>query len=278
MLGKKIQQLRKENGLSQEELASKLTISRQAVSKWELGESMPDTENVVQLSKLFGVSTDYLLNDEYERDKDAPEAEAEAKAEAEANGEKPNGITLDKQEECLDINQSNTDRDKKSALGLKIAIAIVVTIIAVLLLTVLSIFLLLTIDTDEQTSLPSVVVVDTSQPSNPEVRSVVITYAGQQITDITMCVGEDIPLRVKVEPVGFDGDLLWLVSDENVFDVLIADPAGFDVTLNAISPGIATLSVAVGDLGHIYAECIVRVIQNDSAMGDDYQAQLSFYL
>jgi len=64
MLGKKIQQLRKDNGMSQEELASKLTISRQAISKWELGESMPDTENVVQLSKLFGVSTDYLLIDD----------------------------------------------------------------------------------------------------------------------------------------------------------------------------------------------------------------------
>jgi len=64
MLGKKIQQLRKDNGMSQEELALKLTISRQAISKWELGESMPDTDNVVQLSKLFGVSTDYLLIDD----------------------------------------------------------------------------------------------------------------------------------------------------------------------------------------------------------------------
>jgi len=66
MLGKKIQQLRKDKGLSQEELASALTISRQAISKWELGESMPDTENVVQLSKLFGVTTDYLLIDDNE--------------------------------------------------------------------------------------------------------------------------------------------------------------------------------------------------------------------
>ena len=70
MLGEKIQQLRKGKGLSQEELAGRLTVSRQAISKWELGESIPDTENVVQLSKLFGVSTDYLLNDEYESDKD----------------------------------------------------------------------------------------------------------------------------------------------------------------------------------------------------------------
>lgn len=72
MLGEKIQQLRKANGMSQEELAGNLTVSRQAISKWELGESMPDTENILQLSKLFGVSTDFLLNDDYESDKDIP--------------------------------------------------------------------------------------------------------------------------------------------------------------------------------------------------------------
>jgi len=60
-LGEKIQILRKQHGLSQEQLAEKITISRQAVSKWELGESMPDIDNVVQLSKVFDVSTDYLL-------------------------------------------------------------------------------------------------------------------------------------------------------------------------------------------------------------------------
>jgi len=71
-LGDKIHQLRKVNGMSQEELATQLTISRQSISKWELGESIPDTENVLQLSKLFSVTTDYLLNDEYESDKDIP--------------------------------------------------------------------------------------------------------------------------------------------------------------------------------------------------------------
>jgi len=72
MLGEKIHQLRKGRGFSQEELASQLTVSRQAISKWELGESVPDTENIVQLSKIFNVSTDYLLNDEYESDLDIP--------------------------------------------------------------------------------------------------------------------------------------------------------------------------------------------------------------
>ena len=72
MLGKKIQLLRKGRGLSQEQLAIQLTVSRQAISKWELGEAMPDTENIIQLSKVFGVSTDYLLNDDYNCDMDIP--------------------------------------------------------------------------------------------------------------------------------------------------------------------------------------------------------------
>ena len=60
---KKLLELRKRTGMSQEQLASRLTVSRQTISKWELGESMPDAYNVVQVNKLFGVSTDYLLNE-----------------------------------------------------------------------------------------------------------------------------------------------------------------------------------------------------------------------
>ena len=62
-LAEKIQALRKQSGMSQEQLAERITVSRQAVSKWELGESFPDIDNVVQLSKIFSVSTDYLLKD-----------------------------------------------------------------------------------------------------------------------------------------------------------------------------------------------------------------------
>ena len=55
---------RKRMGLSQEELAARLGVSRQAVSKWELGISTPDPGNIVALAKLFGISTDELLMDE----------------------------------------------------------------------------------------------------------------------------------------------------------------------------------------------------------------------
>lgn len=64
--GKKIQFLRKENRMSQERLAEKINVSRQAVSKWEQGISVPDTDNIVQLSKFFQVPIEYLLIDEYD--------------------------------------------------------------------------------------------------------------------------------------------------------------------------------------------------------------------
>lgn len=53
--------LRKKNGLSQEELANKLGLSRQAVSKWERAEASPDTDNLICLAKLYGISLDELL-------------------------------------------------------------------------------------------------------------------------------------------------------------------------------------------------------------------------
>ncbi len=63
MLGEKLQYLRKSKGMSQEQLAEKLAVSRQAVSKWELGESLPDTNKILLISKIFGVTTDYLLDE-----------------------------------------------------------------------------------------------------------------------------------------------------------------------------------------------------------------------
>ncbi len=68
----KIIKYRKANGWSQEDFAEKLNVSRQAISRWENGTALPDAQNVLQISKLFGVTTDYLLNDDYESDKDIP--------------------------------------------------------------------------------------------------------------------------------------------------------------------------------------------------------------
>lgn len=60
-LAEKIYELRKANGMSQEQLAEKLNVSRQSISKWESGDSSPEIERVVELSNVFNVSTDYLL-------------------------------------------------------------------------------------------------------------------------------------------------------------------------------------------------------------------------
>ena len=68
----KIIKCRKANGWSQEDFAEKLNVSRQAISRWENGSALPDEQNILQISKLFHVTTDYLLNDDYESDTDIP--------------------------------------------------------------------------------------------------------------------------------------------------------------------------------------------------------------
>ena len=80
ILSEKIIQQRKQLGWSQEELAGQLGVSRQSVSKWEVGAAIPDLDKILKMSELFGVSTDYLLKDDRE--------EAEYSGSAESTGEK----------------------------------------------------------------------------------------------------------------------------------------------------------------------------------------------
>ena len=68
--------LRKEHGFSQQKLAEKIGVSRQAISRWELGEVVPDTANILALSRVFGVTADQLLQEQT-----APEREPEAGSE-----------------------------------------------------------------------------------------------------------------------------------------------------------------------------------------------------
>ena len=74
ILADKIIDLRKKAGWSQEELAQQLGVSRQSVSKWEGAQSIPDIDKILQLSRIFGVSTDYLLKDEIELPAEEPAA------------------------------------------------------------------------------------------------------------------------------------------------------------------------------------------------------------
>ena len=95
-VAERLVKLRKEKGLSQEELADKLGISRQAVSKWERAEASPDTDNLIMLARLYGVSLDYLL------DTDASDEEIK---ENQKNEE---------EEESASTNEKNQDKDKES--------------------------------------------------------------------------------------------------------------------------------------------------------------------
>ena len=80
ILAEKIMNLRKKNGWSQEELAAKLNVSRQSVSKWESAMSVPELDKILLLSQIFEVSTDYLLKDENTEEDYAPVSQESAPA------------------------------------------------------------------------------------------------------------------------------------------------------------------------------------------------------
>lgn len=68
----KLFSLRKRQGMTQAELSEAINVSRQAISKWEMGTAVPDVSNMLTLSRVFHVSVDYLVNDEMENESDAP--------------------------------------------------------------------------------------------------------------------------------------------------------------------------------------------------------------
>ncbi|MDD6236354.1 MAG: helix-turn-helix transcriptional regulator [Clostridiales bacterium] len=92
ILADKIIRLRKKNGWSQEELAERLSVSRQSVSKWEGAQSTPDLDKILQLGKVFGVSIDYLLKDELEEEEYTAEDTAEEIAEHRVSLEEANAF------------------------------------------------------------------------------------------------------------------------------------------------------------------------------------------
>lgn len=104
ILADKIINERKRNGWSQEELAEKLAVSRQSVSKWESAQSVPDLQRIIQMATIFGVSTDYLLKDEIE---DIP---LEGELKEYVGGEISTIITMEEANEFLDIRRSTSSK------------------------------------------------------------------------------------------------------------------------------------------------------------------------
>ena len=88
-LSEKLIELRKANGWSQEDLAEKVDVSRQAISRWENGTALPDAQNLLRISKLFLVTADYLLNDDVEERTEPPAAEEKPEAKAAADAPPP---------------------------------------------------------------------------------------------------------------------------------------------------------------------------------------------
>ena len=99
----RLYQYRKSMGISQEELASRIGVSRQAVSKWERAEASPDTDNLIELAKVYGVSLDVLLQGESaDAQAEADEQEAQADS-AEASAERPRGFNIDNEGDHVHI-------------------------------------------------------------------------------------------------------------------------------------------------------------------------------
>lgn len=92
-LEKKLVSLRKQKGLSQMELAEKLNVSRQAISRWEVGAAVPSTDNLKMLSELYGVSIDYLLSDKPDHDEKVVVEQKEELTEKSRNGNRISFMT-----------------------------------------------------------------------------------------------------------------------------------------------------------------------------------------
>ena len=120
ILADKIIRLRKKNGWSQEELADKMNVSRQAVSKWESAQTIPDLEKILQLGTLFGVTTDYLLKDEIE--------------EEEFSNDDSSDTTVKK----ISIEEANTYLEQRKRASWRIALATFLCILSPIALIVLS--------------------------------------------------------------------------------------------------------------------------------------------
>lgn len=100
ILANKIINLRKKNGWSQEELAEKLGVTRQSISKYEGAQSIPDLDKILKLSEIFGVTTDYLIKDELEEEEYASSQMQENESESDRSVHK---VTMEMANEYLQI-------------------------------------------------------------------------------------------------------------------------------------------------------------------------------
>lgn len=133
ILAEKIIKLRKKNGWSQEDLAFKLDISRQSVSKWESASSLPDLDKIIKMSELFGVSTDYLLKDDAEEEESFTSSDGDVQSsfkgnDAETTKIKTRSVSLEEANSYLAL-----VKDSSWKMALAVAMCIMSPIILILL-------------------------------------------------------------------------------------------------------------------------------------------------
>lgn len=142
ILAEKIMKLRKQQGWSQEELAVQLRVSRQSVSKWESGASIPDLDKILQLGELFGVSTDFLLKDDREDFPTVNIEEHEGSATDAADGEawRSSGRSWSAEPEYREVTVEEADTYMKlvSEAAFRIAAAVSACVLSPVLLIVLA--------------------------------------------------------------------------------------------------------------------------------------------
>lgn len=139
ILADKIIQLRKKCGWSQEELAEKMNVSRQSISKWEGATSIPDLNKIIQLSQIFGVTTDYLLMDDITE-------------------ELYSGVDIDEGYPKVNLGDVTTYMDSKANFAAMVGRGVLLCIYSVIPLLILSIF------TDQETWLTEVTVASIGVP------------------------------------------------------------------------------------------------------------------
>ena len=108
-LGNRLAELRKEHHLSQEELAEKLNVSRQAISKWECGESSPDTDNLIELSKIYNISLDELVGNAPAKEEKVDDSNKKSFSLSDDEGNKIQFIKGDKDDEDEDDDEDKDD-------------------------------------------------------------------------------------------------------------------------------------------------------------------------
>ncbi len=104
ILGNKLYELRKNANLSQEEFADKIGVSRQAVSKWERGEALPDTDNLINIVRLYGISLDELIDNEQPKNEEKFD---NGKQESFAEEDEDNNVKIEIDEDYISVTDEN---------------------------------------------------------------------------------------------------------------------------------------------------------------------------